>query len=350
MSVLSPHAQFFVIAPTYFLLLSPPQCCVQALPVVQLSKEILHILRQPADEYYPMMSEEDNMAKDTSCCASCGIAGIDDIKLMPCDDCDLVRYCSDECKENHKSEHEEDCKKRAAELRDDLLFKQPEGSYLGDCPICTLPLSLDKSKSINYECCNEVICRGCEYANDRREMELRLAPSCPFCRQALPDTEEEYDKQRMKRIEANDPAASRQQGHLLYNKGDYSSAFEYWTKAATLGDAEAHYQVSVMYHHGLGVEQNKEKEIDHLEKAAIVGHPDARYNLGCHENNNGNIERAVKHWIIAATQGEDDSIKALMDAFKKGHVEKEDLATTLRAHQAAVDATNSPQREEAKKA
>ena len=67
------------------------------------------------------MSEE---VADT-CCASCGIIGIDDIKLVPCDDCDLVRYCSDECREDHNPEHKEACKKRAAELRDELLFKQP---------------------------------------------------------------------------------------------------------------------------------------------------------------------------------------------------------------------------------
>ena len=72
---------------------------------------------------------------DVSCCACCGIAEIDDIKLMKdCDDCDLVKYCSGECKGNHKSEHEEECKKRAAELRDELLFKQPEGNHWGDCP------------------------------------------------------------------------------------------------------------------------------------------------------------------------------------------------------------------------
>ena len=54
--------------------------------------------------------------------------------------------------------------------------------------------------------------------------------------------------------------------------------------------------------------------------------------------------------IIAATQGgEDHSIKALMNAFKEGLVSKEVLAATLRAHQAAIDATKTPQRDEAAK-
>ena len=76
----------------------------------------------------------ENLQGDISCCASCGIAEIDDIKLMPCDGCDLVRYCSDECQIEHKSEHQDACKKRAgeaAELRDELLFKQPESTHHG---------------------------------------------------------------------------------------------------------------------------------------------------------------------------------------------------------------------------
>ena len=99
---------------------------------------------------------------DPSCrCASCGITEImDDIELVPCDNCRLYRYCSDECRENHKSEHDEQCKKLAAQLREIKLFQQQESSYLGDCPICCLPLSLDKSKSAMMMCCSKIICNG----------------------------------------------------------------------------------------------------------------------------------------------------------------------------------------------
>ena len=58
----------------------------------------------------------------------------------------------------------------------------------------------------------------------------------------------------------------------------------------------------------------------------------------------------MRHLIIAATQGHDDSIKPLMDEFRSGIVSKDDLAAALRAHQAAVDATKSPQREAAEAA
>ena len=279
-----------------------------------------------------------------------GIAEIDDIKLVPCDDCDLVKYCGNECQRDHKLQHEEVCKKRAAELRDELLFKQPESTHLGDCPICCLPMPPDPQQSRMADCCSKVICDGCARANLKRERETRLVPSCPFCRKPLPSTYEEVYKQRMKRIEANDPVTLCQEGNLQREKGDYHSAFEYWTKAAELGDVEAHYHLSVMYRFGDGVEKEKGKEIYHLEEAAIGGEPCARYNLGFIEwNSHNNAERAVKHWIFAAKQGHDDSIKWLMAAFRQGFISKDVLAAALRAHKAAVDATKSPQREAAER-
>ena len=293
-----------------------------------------------------MVDDGEQIEADTLlCCASCGIAENDDVKLMPCDDCDLVRYCGVACQRDHKSEHEEACKKREAELRDELLFKQPECTHLGDCPICMISLPLDVSKYSLNGCCSKLICDGCRYANKMREMEMRLQHKCPFCREPIPSTEEEVDKQTMKRVEANDPVAMVQQGGSHIMKGEYQSAFEYWTKAAELGHADAHYQLSVMYYNGHGVEKDERKQIYHYEEAAIIGHPRARFMLGDVERENENYERAVKHFIIAAAQGDDESIKMLMDGFKKGFVEKDDLAVALRAHQAAVDATKSPQRE-----
>ena len=166
--------------------------------------------------------------------------------------------------------------------------------------------------------------------------------------QTLPSTDEEHKKQNMKRIEANDPSAMCKAGLEQYSKGNYRKAFHNYTKSAELGEAEAHYQLAHLYHDGLGVEKNVGKEIYHLEEAAIGGHPTARHNLGAIEwNNNRNLDRAVKHWIIAATLGFDDSTKLLMDTFKDGNISKEILTATLHAYQTAVNATKSPQRSEA---
>ena len=287
------------------------------------------------------MSEDD----ETACCASCGIAEIDDIKLKKCDGCDLVRYCSDECRENHKSVHEEDCKKRAAELRDELLFKQPESSHMGDCPICCLPIPLGVGKATFLWCCSKTICLGCTCANMTREQHQRLQPACPFCRKSMHKVSVERDKLVMKRVKANDLNAMWQQGVREYEKGDYNSAFEYLRKAATLGSVVAHRLLAVMYERGQGVEKDEGKASFHLEEAAIGGHPDARYDLGCHEKNiNNNPGRAVRHFIIAAALGEVKSIKELIHAFRSEVISKEELDAALRAHQDVLDAMKSPQR------
>ena len=278
-------------------------------------------------------------------CAFCGIAEVD-IKLMDCNGCDLVKYCSDECQEDHRPNHEEECKKRAAELRDKILFKQPESSHLGDCPICCLPLPIDLEKIV-MSCCSKVICNGCYVANKKREAEGRLQCKCSFCRKALLKTEEEHIERLMKRVEVDDPVAMYHIGRIRYNEGDYEAAFEYWTRAAELGNVESHFHLSILYGNGRVVEKDEERKIYHLIEAAIGGHPGARHNLGWAEEQHDRMDRAAKHWIIAANLGDDDSLEAVKILYKHGYVSKEDFAAALRGHYAAIVAMKSPQREEA---
>src|SRR6056300_412839 len=118
------------------------------------------------------------------CCASCGQAEIDDIKLKDCDDgCDLVKYCGDECQRNYREQHEQECINWKAELFDKQLFTQSDTSYMGDCPLCFLPLSIDLRKSALMTCCCKIICKGCCYANQKRESEGGLEHRCAFCRE-----------------------------------------------------------------------------------------------------------------------------------------------------------------------
>ena len=118
-------------------------------------------------------------------------------------------------------------------------------------------------------------------------------------------------------------------------------------EAAKLGDAKAHYQVGFIFYKGIGVEKDEEKAVCHYEKAAIGGSPEARHYLAIIEGNNGNTERAVKHFIIAANLGYEDSMKMLWKHYSAGNITKEDLESTLRSHKAAIDATKSAQRDAA---
>jgi hypothetical protein len=294
---------------------------------------------------------EEKEAADTmmSCCASCGKAEVDNIKLKICTACKLVKYCSVECQKNHRPKHKKACKKRMAEIRDDNLFRQPEESHLGECPICCLPLPIDVKKSTINSCCCKRLCDGCVYANEKREMEQGLEESCPFCREPPPKTPEEGYKNVMERAKANDPNALFYVGKKCDDEGDYEGAVKYYTKAAELGDMCAHYNLSCSYREGEGVEKEMKKEIYHMEEAAIGGHPAARYNLGCYEGNAGRHDIAMRHFIIAAKLGYYDALEEVKKGFTKGFVSKEDYASALRGHQAAVDGTKSSQREEAEK-
>ena len=210
-------------------------------------------------------------------------------------------------------------------------------------------MPIDPRKSGFYSCCCKYICNGCGFANNKREREGRLEERCPFCRKPLPETEEDFDELLMKRVEANDPVALCLFGTERFHEGDYKTAFESWSRAAALGNMDAHHQLSIVYHEGKGVEKDEKRELHHLTEAAIGGHPDARHNLGCVEERRGMTDKALKHFIIAAKLGYDKSLERLKELYKAGLVSKEDLAAALRGYHAAIKATKSPQREEAAK-
>jgi tetratricopeptide (TPR) repeat protein len=277
------------------------------------------------------------------CCASCGIAGV---KLKECTDCDLVKYCGDKCREKHREQHSEEYNKRKTLLYDKELFTQPDETHLGECPICFLPLPLDQTKRVFYSCCSELVCGGCVHANHKSN--IVKTGSCPFCREPRP-RKGEARKRLMKRVKANDPVALSQMGACYNMEGDYNAAFKCLIKGAELGNVDAHHNLGVMYERGQGVEKDEEKAVYYYEKAAIGGHTFARYNLACIEEQNGNIERSVKHLIIDAKLGDEESMKILWKHYSAGNITKEDLDATLRTHQAAIDEMKSEQRNDAAK-
>jgi tetratricopeptide (TPR) repeat protein len=294
-------------------------------------------------------AEELEVAYYAQVCASCGIAAVDDITLKFCDDCDLVKYCSDECQENHREQHKEECKKRKAELHGKKLFTQPDISHHGECPICCLPLPIGERKSKLMTCCCKWICKGCCYANVKRVIEEGLERRCVYCREPAPesgDTEDFHHKRVVERIKKNDPVAMTEMGKLHYLKEEYAKSLELWTKAAELEDVDAHFRLATLYYYGKGVEKDENKAVYHSEQAAICGHPDARYLLACYEEIKGRSERAAKHLIISANLGCDLSLKYIKTLFVAGVVSKDEYAAALRGYQTALNETKSAEREE----
>ena len=70
----------------------------------------------------------------------------------------------------------------------------------------------------------------------------------------------------------------------------------------------------------------------HSEAAAMAGDEVARYNLGGLEFKSGNVERAVKHWAIAASAGSYHAMHKLRTLFEQSFVSRESINTALAAY------------------
>eukprot|EP00956_Cyclotella_meneghiniana_P031631 scaffold83626_cov28-Cyclotella_meneghiniana.AAC.2 len=128
---------------------------------------------------------------------------------------------------------------------------------------------------------------------------------------------------------------------------DQSKAFELLQRACELGSAGAHCNLGIMYRNGEGVERNTKKAVHHWQIAAMTGSMFARHNLGIVEAGNGNIQRSLKHFMIAARCGYQESLDNVKQGFRDGFVTKEEFEKTLRDYQAVYEETRSEQRDRA---
>ncbi|KAL7524819.1 hypothetical protein ACHAXR_000730 [Thalassiosira sp. AJA248-18] len=248
----------------------------------------------------------------------------------------MVKYCNRGCQLSHRPRHKSACKKRAAELFDEKLFKQPPTG--DDCPICFLRLPLDSGEIQYMACCGKVMCVDC--IDDHKASGVM---GCPFCRKSEPSWKEHHDRLE-ERIKLGDAEAFYTLG-MLYRQGNHNSipqdfdrAVELLFQAAELGSFNAHYSIATYYSCGMFLEQDTKKAIHHYQIAAMGGDCAARHNLGCFENENkGNKERALKHWMISASAGDDESLKNVNHGFSKGWVTEEEYEKTLRAYKESTD-------------
>ena len=73
----------------------------------------------------------------------------------------------------------------------------------------------------------------------------------------------------------------------------------------------------------------------------------ARHNLGMSEGRAGNMDRALKHFMIAAGIGYSGSLENIKLMFMDRDATKDDYAKALRSYQAYLVEIKSPQRDEA---
>ena len=286
--------------------------------------------------------------KNTSTCANCGKGEEASIDLKSCAAYKLVKYCSRDCQIAHRPQHKKDCKKRAKELHDEKIFKQPPP--LEDCPICMIRLP-DYTKQTYMVCCGKNICCGCIYAVQIRDGGFGL---CPFCRTPAPTSKEEIIKRYTKRVEYSDTDADAVSclGSFYYHgryglRHNRAKALELWHRAAELGHVGAYTSIGRAYHDGHGVERDEKKAKHYFELGAMGGNIHARHNLGAMVSRSGNYDRALKHWMIAVRDGNPDSLECIKSMYICGKVTKDDYSKASRSYQAYLDEVKSDQRDEA---
>jgi len=298
-------------------------------------------------------TEDDN---DISICVNCGKEGTDINNI--CNKCKQVRYCNAACKKKHRHKHKKKCEEyvrlvaeHAAELHDEKLFKQPPPKE--DCPICFVRLPAHHTGGTYKSCCGKVICSGCIHAplyDDQGNIVDNR--KCPFCRIPTPYTVEEGNKRLKKRMKAGDAQAIYSLGYY-YSEGiygyslDHKKALELYHRAAELGYAKAYTNIGYAYDHGQGVKVDKKKAEHYWELAAMGGHERARYNLGINEENAGNMDRALKHHLIAIRGGHSTSLKLIQRMYSVGHATKGDYTTALQTYQEYLGEIKSDQRDKA---
>ena len=229
---------------------------------------------------------------------------------------------------------------------EETLFIQPPPNE--DCPICFLTLPTLETGQTYQPCCGKILCSGCIHAVQIMDSDAK----CPFCRVPSPESDEELIERIKKRVEMDDAHAIHNLG-CYYAEGIYSvpqdraKALKLWHRAGELGSAESYNNIGNAYYNGRSVERDMKKGQHYWELATMGGDADSRHNLGILEENEDNMVRALKHHMVAAGCGVNESLKKIREFYMNGHATKDDYARGLRAHQKYIDGIKSDQRDEA---
>ena len=77
----------------------------------------------------------------------------------------------------------------------------------------------------------------------------------------------------------------------------------------------------------------------------MAGHEDARHKLGFLEAQSGNMERAMKHFTIAASAGNHHAMSDLLGALTRGYVSRDTIDSSLEAYNNACVEMRSESRD-----
>ncbi|KAL7539150.1 hypothetical protein ACHAWF_006316 [Thalassiosira exigua] len=222
-------------------------------------------------------------------------------EMRKCDACGKVYDGQDKCEECELAQALHDYWKDRPLPSDEGLFAAPQPAE--ECQICLLPLDPTSGLARSHE------------------------------------EEEEMAEQRIKKHDDANTifylACCLDLGAFGSHKDSKKATklyFQAFLKGRGWGAAE---ELGFAYACGRGVERDNEVAKKWLTLAAIEGSVLARGELSKMEMDAGNTCRAMKHLLIAAGAGDDESLKEVTQGYKDGHVKKDDLDKALRAHERA---------------
>ena len=231
-----------------------------------------------------------------------------------------------------------------------LLFNQPP--KLDECPICLLRLPTLYTGYDILGCCGKVICYGCRCAQEAHD---RANPwICPLCRGNHPPNHQEYVRIQERHAESGNPVSMFAIATILMDgseedglEPDVPRGLHWLFESCNEGCEFAFWKLSNMLEAGEFVERDIDTSWELCKGAAIFGHHHARVKLAQFEMQHENYDNAVKHLLIAVTQGSLDSLNHIRDLLRSGHATKEQYGQAIRAYKEYLDEVKSDQRDSA---
>ena len=201
-----------------------------------------------------------------------------------CNKCKLAKYCNAACKKQHRHKHKKACEEH---IRQDNEKHEEElklaAKYAAmahdkelfkqplreDCPICFERMPSLGSGKSYQTCCGKSICSGCNHAP------------------VYDDQGNEVDSKKCPFCRTPKPKTNKE----------------------------------------------VKKALHYYELGAMNGSTNARYNLGIKEGKAGNIDRALKHYMIAVRSGQSNSLEMIKKLYSRGRAPKEVYTAALQSYQ-----------------
>lgn len=286
--------------------------------------------------------------------------------------CGSTYYCNVQCQKAHRKVHKRQCEKKPLKSSGSKKDESAATSSGGDefdsfadesdididafefpprseCPICMLPLPLDKQHRTHMLCCGKRLCRACIEEAFRTAANFGGdAGNCAFCRQMPPKTEEEEFQSLRALIGRGDgEAAVNLAWKYLHGLGvaqDKRRAVELYHQATRAGSAKAAAWLADRYLNGniVGTDRDKAKRL--YARAARLGNFSALYNLGAIRLMDGNAG-FMRYFLVSASAGCQEALDAVKAGYKANTITRDEFEKALRSFQAANDELRSENRD-----